>query len=75
DRIIRHLGKEYCPDRIVFLPVIPRLASDGTIDTQWCMKAYATSRMNKTSTHPVFRELSRLKEMMLIQQKLSISTT
>ncbi|MCG8617861.1 MAG: hypothetical protein MI802_16715, partial [Desulfobacterales bacterium] len=55
DRIIRHLGKEYCPDRIVFLPVIPRLAPDGTIDSQWCMKAYATSRMNKTSTHPVFR--------------------
>ncbi|HCY87816.1 MAG TPA: hypothetical protein DHV36_21955 [Desulfobacteraceae bacterium] len=75
DRIARHLGREYCPDRMVFQPVLPRLTPEGTIDTPWCMKAYATGRMNKTCAHPVFKELSRLKEMILTQQKLSISTT
>lgn len=75
DRITRYLGREYCPDRIVFLPVLPRLAEDGVMDTERCMTEYAANRLSKRAGHPVFRDISRFKEMMLIQKKLSISAT
>ncbi|WP_156968198.1 AMP-binding protein [Desulfobacter vibrioformis] len=72
DRISRYLGSEYCPNRVEFLPILPRLARDGSVDAGWCMKAYATNRLNKLAGHPVFKGIARLKDMMLIQTRITI---
>lgn len=75
DRISRHLGKEYCPDHVVFLPLLPRMGPDGSPDDAWAKKEYTTYRLGKKAGHTLFTGLSRLKEMILIQNGIPISTT
>ena len=75
DKITHYLGREYCPDHVDFLPLIPRLAPDGSMDTQWCKKEYTSYRLNRKAAHKLFSGISRLKEMILIQNKLKITTT
>jgi hypothetical protein len=75
EKITHHLGREYSPDHVVFLPLLPRLAPDGSMDTEWCQREYTTHRLNKKAAHKVFAGISRLKEIILIQNKLKVTTT
>ncbi len=75
DKITHHLGKEYCPDHVVFMPLLPRLTPDGSLDKEWCQREYTCHRLNKKAANKVFTGTSRLKEMILIKNKLKITTT
>lgn len=71
--IIDNLGKEYCPDYVAFLPIIPRVLPDGTLDREWCKKEHIANRLSHKAGNTLFKQVSRLKEMMLIQNKVKIS--
>ncbi len=75
DKITHHLGKEYCPDHVAFMPILPRLTPDGSMDNEWCQREYICNRLNKKAAHKLFAAISRLKEMILLQNKLKITTT
>lgn len=68
NRYITHaMGKEYCPDKIVFYPILPRFNADFLIDTEWCELQYFNGGLAQKSGDSIFRNLSVIKEMILKQ--------
>ena len=64
-KILTAMGKEYCPDNILFYPVLPRLNADGSVDEVWCQSQYASGGLSQKSKDDIFIGLSVIKELLL----------
>jgi hypothetical protein len=62
DRIARHMGEEFLPDRIEFFPFHARLVRDGdAVDEDWCRSQYLLGGLHKKANNEVDRRLADLR--------------
>jgi hypothetical protein len=59
------MGNAYCPDRILFYPILPRLNADASIDQVWCESQHVSGGLSQKSKNDIFRGLSAIKELVL----------
>jgi hypothetical protein len=64
-KITAAMGKEYCPDNILFYPILPRLNADTSVDGAWCESQYARGGLLQKSKNDIFLGLSAIKELIL----------
>jgi hypothetical protein len=60
-RIEKELGREYLPDRIVFLPLLPRRDEAGVIDHGWCRSQFLSGSLMRKAKSPLQRSLTKLR--------------
>lgn len=66
DRIQLELGNDFQPDRIEFLPYLPKLDGKGKPDALWCQTLFSIGELYRRKNHPLFQCLSELKKLILI---------
>jgi hypothetical protein len=64
-RIETQLGREFSPDRIEVLPLLPKFNEDSGADQEWCQFHYSTGELYRRQHGIIYRHLSELKQKIL----------
>ncbi len=64
-KIVGAMGKEYCPDNILYYPMLPRLNADASVDEAWCQSQYINGGLSQKAKNDIFIGLSVIKELLL----------
>jgi len=64
-RIAGEMGREFLPDRIEHLKLLPRRDEEGKADPAWCQAHYPTGELHRRQRDPVYQALSELKRALL----------
>ena len=59
--LIRDLGEEFLPDRILFYPLYPRQDPDKNIDHEWCHSQFITGGLLRKSKDEIYQSITQLK--------------
>ena len=61
--IVDGLGNEFLPDRIEWLPLLPKRNEEGGADQVWCHFHYSTGELYRRQRSDIYRCLSELKQI------------
>lgn len=64
-RIAGEMGREFLPDRIERLPLLPKRDEEGKADQAWCQAHYPTGELYRRQRDPVYQALAELKRGLL----------
>lgn len=67
-RVETEMGREFLPDRIEVLPLLPKRNAEGGADQAWCQYHYLTGELYRRQRYELYRCLSALKQQILAQE-------
>jgi hypothetical protein len=57
------MGNAFCVDEIRLFPLFPRRTQTNGMDENWCSSQYLNGGLDSKSKNPLFRDLSRIREL------------
>ncbi len=60
--LVRDLGEEFLPDKILFYPLYPRQNTDKIIDHEWCHSQFVTGGLSRKSKDAIYQCITKIKE-------------
>ncbi len=60
--LVRDMGEEFLPDRILFYPLYPRRDPDKKIDHEWCHSQFITGGLLRKSKDELYRCITMIRE-------------
>ena len=60
--LVRDLGEEFLPDKILFYPLYPRQNTDKKIDHEWCHSQFVTGGFLRKSKDEIYHCITKIKE-------------
>lgn len=63
-RIEKELGREFLPDRTLYVPLLPRRTEEGAVDHAWCQSQYLSGSLMRKAGSPAQRCLAKLRGLL-----------
>jgi hypothetical protein len=60
--LVRDMGEEFLPDRILFYPLYPRRDPDNKIDHEWCHSQFITGGLLRKSKDELYHCITMIRE-------------